>query len=291
MTLIVLGLCLISHMVVHGTVITINNNGSDSVNCCTSRNCPCSSLSSALHFIQSNTLINIISKSLTLYDIVEMGSGRNTSYLTNIKIIGNGVTIMCNNTGGVSCESCSDIIIRGITWYQCGRNDPMHPTTNIPALNFTTISNMTIHNCTFQCSSGCPLFTGHASGNITINESYFMANIFEASGHGYGCAGVHIFSERDNSISIYSSVFHSNGCSMSDTTDGCNHYAVYISLVQYDELLSVVIDSTEFSNNSHGCYLFMENTASVQLLNVSISNSSYHGILIYALDSNNFSYC
>ena len=145
-------LCLITH-VVYGTNITVNNNGSNSSSCCVCGACSCSSLSSALHHVSDNTVINITSESVTLHDIVGMGSGN----LNNITITGNGATIMCNNTGGVYCESCSNITIMGITWYQCGRNDPDYPAINIPVLNFTTGSNITICKCTFQSSSGCPI--------------------------------------------------------------------------------------------------------------------------------------
>ena len=90
--------------------------------------------------MSDNTVINIISESVTLHDIVGMGSGN----LNNITTTGNGATIMCNNTGGVYCESCSDITIMGITWYQCGRNDPFR------ALAFiNSSSEILIQDCTF----------------------------------------------------------------------------------------------------------------------------------------------
>ena len=50
----------------------------------------------------------------------------------NITITGNGAIIMCNNSGGMYCKSCSDVIIEGITWDQCG--DPN--VTHIPGITF-----------------------------------------------------------------------------------------------------------------------------------------------------------
>ena len=131
-------LCLITH-VACDVVITVNNNGSDSGTCCVNGTCPCSSLSSALHDVSNNTVINITSESVTLHDIVGMGSGS----LNNITIAGNGATIMFNNIGGVYCESCSNITVMGITWYQCGHN-------NSTALAFNNSSSeILIQDCTF----------------------------------------------------------------------------------------------------------------------------------------------
>ena len=73
-TIVTVWLCLITH-VACDVVITVNNNGSDSTNCCVNGTCPCSSLSSALHDVSDNTVINITSESVTLHDIVGMGSG------------------------------------------------------------------------------------------------------------------------------------------------------------------------------------------------------------------------
>ena len=98
---------------VSSKVITVNNNGNDSVECCVDGTCPCGSLHYALQHLTSNSTINITSESVTLNTTTPRGS------LNNITITGNGATIMCNNSGGVYCESCSDVIIEGITWDQC----------------------------------------------------------------------------------------------------------------------------------------------------------------------------
>ena len=65
-TVVTVWLCLITH-VACDVVITVNNNGSDSTNCCVNGICPCSSLSSALHNVSDNTVINITSESVTLH--------------------------------------------------------------------------------------------------------------------------------------------------------------------------------------------------------------------------------
>ena len=285
-TITIVWLCLIAHVVYGTTTITVNNNGSDEhkIECCRSNKCLCSSFSYALKHMQDHTVVNITSKIVTLNGTVGMGN------LNNITIIGNGATIMCNNTGGVYCESCSDIVIMGITWYQCGGNDPMHPSTQIPALNFTIVSNMNIHQCTFQNSLGCPVYIQYSSKNITIKDSYFVDNIFNASQDQFSCAGIYIRSRSSYmNIVINSCGFCNNGCDMSNTSNWCHHYGAIILIERYCELANVVIDSTDFSNNSAGLYLFSGYTESalVQLSNINVHNNTANGIIISASSSNN----
>ena len=46
---------------VSSKVITVNNNGNDSVECCVDGTCPCGSLHYALQHLTSNSTINITS--------------------------------------------------------------------------------------------------------------------------------------------------------------------------------------------------------------------------------------
>ena len=129
----------------HSKVITINSNhGSDNTKCCVKRKCVCSSLSTALLKIDSFTIINITSESVALNSTTTMGSGK----LTNITITGSNVTIMCNNSGSVYCESCDHVVIVRITWNRCG--DPNG--INIAGVTFNVTSNISLVNCTFQNS-------------------------------------------------------------------------------------------------------------------------------------------
>ena len=204
-TVVTVWLCLITHIACD-VLITVNNNGSDNDKCCVNGTCPCSSLSSALHNVSDNTVINITSESVTLHDIVGMGSGN----LSNITITGNGATIMCNNTGGVYCESCSDIIVMGITWYQCGCNDPEIPLTQTVALAFiNSSSRILIHNCTFQNSSGDHVHIQNAKRTIVINESYFITNVSDLCGYS---TGLYISYNAKTMITISKSRFDGSGC-------------------------------------------------------------------------------
>ena len=109
MMLIIISLIvLINSQRVHSKVIKINTTGgSDNTACCVDGECVCSSLSTALHHMTSNSVIIITSQSVTLEGHIKMRS----SELKNITITGNGATIMCNNSGGVYCEYCSSCMI------------------------------------------------------------------------------------------------------------------------------------------------------------------------------------
>ena len=268
-------LCLITH-VVCDVLITVNNSGSDNGTCCVNGTCLCSSLSSALCNVSDNTVINITSESVTLHGIVGMGSGN----LNNITITGNGATIMCNNTGGVYCESCSDITIMGITWYQCGRGDPEYLATQTPVIHFHTVSNMIISNCTFQSSLGCPVYINFATENITINDSYFMDTIFNSSYTEFNCGGLYIKSDTtDLNISIISSEFCTSEYGLSQIF---NHYGVIISLQHYCEVVNINVEGTEFSNNFCGLYVHSACTKStvLQLSKLNVYDNTAHGIVI-----------
>ena len=261
-------------------LITVNNNGSDNDKCCVNGTCPCSSLLSALHNVSDNTVINITSESVTLHDIVVMGSGN----LSHITITGNGATIMCNNTGGVYCESCSNITIMGITWYQCGRNDSNYPITQIPALAFTDVSSeICIQDCTFLSSSGCPVYFHNAKGNISITETKFMSNVFDfvfadnVSVNNIFCAGIYILSNAQIVVAIKNSTFDSNGWILNELSD---YFYLYSTVIySSSDISEFLLKNTNFSNNTHGLYLNAGvNNAVIKILNVNVHDNMGYGI-------------
>ena len=282
-TIVTVWLCLITH-VACDVVITVNNNGNDNDNCCVNGTCPCSSLSSALHNVSDNTVINITSESVTLHDIVGMGLGN----LNNVTITSNGATIMCNNTGGVYCKSCSDITIMGITWYQCGRNDLSH---QIPVLDFDNVSLLLlIQDCTFLNSFGCPVSIENATGNILIKGSKFVANVFNTanqSDNDFVCAGLYVASKVQMNLTIYDSSFNDNGCIQNASGNICRHCSAFIdnyyfTFSKYNYYF--LFENTSFSNNSNGlCIQTMVNNAMIQLFDVNVYSNTRHGIYI-ALD-------
>ena len=97
-----------------------------------------------------------------------MGSGK----LTNITITGSNVTIMCNNSGSVYCESCDNVTIEGITWDSCG-----DPNGTLAGMTFNGTSNVSLVNCTFQFSQITAVSLLQISHDISIKNCNFLSNI------------------------------------------------------------------------------------------------------------------
>ena len=263
-TVVTVWLCLISH-VACDVVITVNNNGDNSTNCCVYGTCPCSSLTSALHDVSDNTVINITSESVTLHDIVGMGSGN----LSNIIITGNGATIMCNNTGGVYCESCSDITIMGITWCQCGRND----STALAFINLS--SEILIQDCTFQ---NCPVYIQNSKGNVLIKESRFIIGVLD-----FSCKySTGLYISYDAKIIVVISNSNFDGSDSTDTALGCIcHGAMIEPSNDVFEINQFLFENTNISSYSVGLSLNTSGeNAVVKLLDVNVCDNRY-GIIIY----------
>ena len=155
-------------------IITINNEGSNEITCCTSKLCPCSSLDIALTYLKHNTVVNITSKQVTLDSHVVMGERNNNSRhrkLNNIFVYGNGAVVMCNYKGSVGCESCSNIVFEGITWDRCATSEYLYGITFVNAIDIT------VSMCTFQHFNSCigaAFFM--ASGFVTVTECQFLSN-------------------------------------------------------------------------------------------------------------------
>ncbi|XP_065919072.1 uncharacterized protein [Dysidea avara] len=230
------------------TVVTINNHGNYSTTCCVDGSCPCSSLSFALENLKSNSIVHITSESVTLNTITPMGSGN----LHNITITGNGATVKCNNSGSVYCKSCSDVIIEGITWEQCG--DPNKEET-VAGLYFAGAHNITIEGCTYHGSQVCALGISQVSSNIIIRNTNFSSNIIKKQPITDGCSGLLIYAANhaNSSITILDSSFVGNGYF------GHNNYSSYglFVFVLPESYPSLTINRTRFLSNSGGAYIYV----------------------------------
>ena len=152
---------------VHGKVITVNNNGTISSLCCRDGICVCNSLYMALTFTNNNTVINITSPAVSLNNIVLIGFDNGVAKnLNNITITSNGdATVMCHNTGTVFCAMCSNVIVKAITWDQCG--DINYPNTS--GITFLKASNVSIINCIFQNFVPCvAVEVSYSTGDINV---------------------------------------------------------------------------------------------------------------------------
>ena len=159
---------------IYGTIIDVHSAGNDSEDCLNGQ-MPCSSLDYALTHFQSDDYVNITSGIFSLSRTVVLHD------LNDIMIRGHmdgNTIVMCNNTGGVSCNNCSNIVIKGITWDQCG--DPNQQNCAYPnafgGLNFTNVTNLSINNCTLQNSRVRALSLYLVAGSINISNTQFLNN-------------------------------------------------------------------------------------------------------------------
>ena len=142
--LIPLMIILVSQNVQSKVIIVNTSEGNESTTCCVDGECPCSSLSIALQNMESDTTIIIMSKAIQVESDVMIGSGN----LNNITITSSITTITCTDIT-IYCETCSNIMISGITWIGCG----------------FILSNSSIFNCTLTDIDFL------VSGSISIEQS------------------------------------------------------------------------------------------------------------------------
>ena len=153
------------------------NNHSDTASsdsCCVYGNCSCPSLYYALSHLTSNVLFNIRT-SVKLFGSIILLDG-----LDNISIVGHDIMVHCNSNGGIHFNSCSNCVIKGITWEGCGATGSG---SDKPALHFYNSSSIDINNCVFHLSVGQALVLSAVSGDVTINYCNFVDNT-QYKGHG-----------------------------------------------------------------------------------------------------------
>ena len=266
-------------------VIVVNNNGS--AECCVKlngENCTCNSLSTALRYLENNTIVKITSEVVRLDNATVIGSGK---AVTNITIIGNKTTVMCNNTRSVFCTGCVDFVIKGITWDQCGNPNA---TDLKGGIYFYSSSNITIDNCTFQNSQTCAVYLYEISYNITIKNSYFISNGLRGNASADNvCGGLKIDTAATNTtIMISDSVFSDNG---NFTDRMCD--PVYGLIITNGIDLKLTISKTKFLSNSGGMYLNTNVDASdnVTLTELVVSHNRNEGINIEGLSTTKGTLC
>ena len=267
-------------LTVQCTVITINNGGTDSDQCCKQGVCPCYTLSYALQNLSDNTIINITS-STVLDTITQMGSGA----IQNITIVGNCVTISCNGEGAMLCESCNDITIEGIIWDNCGKH--VRSSLEYSGLHFTSITNLKINNCTFENSRTGGIALYNTSGVIKIEKTHFISNIMSLQNlHARIYAALLMFyNSQDLNVTIVDSNFINNGY-QTPTLNQQGNILVHGVAIQNSasspiENINVIIESTSFVGNPRGVYFnWRACTASLYASNLTITNSIEEGLFV-----------
>ena len=285
-------ICLITltSQLVYSKVITINiTSGNSSRECCTEERCMCVSLSVALHYIDSNTTINIISSPVILEESVKLGSGRTpgsdhtsgSGNLTNITITGSNVTIMCNNSGSVYCESCNNVIIEGITWDRCGSLDE----TNTAGVTFNGTSNVSLVNCIFQHSQRSAVNLLGVSDYVNVNHCSFLSNKILLPLNGFSYGGVlNISNYKSNYKFVYlnisDSYFYANGRALENVVTGGYSTARPILSVEGTGVWNVSFNKTTFSFNKGNLIgFFIYGNVSVQLRELDINNNNEGSLL------------
>ena len=247
---------------VDSKMITINTTGgSDSNECCAKGECPCSSLSTALQNITSNTVIKITSESVILHGNVMMGSGN----LTNISLIGSGATLTCNDSGGVQCEQCDNVIIEGITFDRCGYGNY---TNVVQGVKFNNGANVSFINCTFQNSEVVALYLANVYGNVVIDHCNFLSNerkanvLVDAGGLYVDCQPSHHIN-----VIIHGSIFYQNGFLQHELSE-FDGYGLRIG-DQHNkstESWNVIISQTNFSHNKIAAIMFLNANGKISFI-------------------------
>ena len=270
-----------------GKVITINtNNGNESNACCADGNCPCSSLSSALQSMTSNTVINITSEYVTIDKIVKMGSGQRN--LDDITISGNGATILCSNNASIVCDSCSNIIVKGITMDRCGDSGTRYTNAGLMLNSTTSIS---ISNCTFQNSNAVALGVYYFCDNIVIDKCNFLSNQRQTENdfaEAGGLGTVTLCNNQSINVVISRSIFYNNSNALTGHGFGLK---VEVGLGSVSKSWNVTISQTDFSQNFQVCSINIQNSDSsnVTLTEVLFTNntaSKFYSLSIYMSSKN-----
>ena len=202
---------------VYERVITVDVN-SNSSSCCRHGNCTFNSLEAALDCAnldceKRTVLVNVVSHNLVLESDV------NLSRCSHIKIAGLKYTnLHCENNATVSFVRCSEIVIEGISWDECGIPDI---SGNYGQLIFQYCSNVEITDCVFENSSGAGVSLVAVDGNIFMHNLFFLHNAGNGNGGGMSLSGLSNAYKYLN-VSITNSFFSNNTVSSSCAYQGCS---------------------------------------------------------------------
>ena len=283
-----------------GRLITVNTTAGNDTQGCIKGEYPCSSLDYVLSNVQSNDCVNITSDSVSLSMAVELNN------ISAITIRGQGNTIvMCNNNSRITCKSCSNVVVSGITWSGCG--DPANIVHGV--INLERIANLSIQGCTFQFSKSRALTIWTVSGLIEILDTQVINNanydtiycypdgkLFRCiTEHCSVIGGVRIQeSLAETNVRIVNCVFEHNGyfgevvnadyapynC-WSEIADGVGlFFNNNNSFLEYKPTFQVnlLIENSTFSSNrgrsGAGAYIITENPSAIMFVNTTFKDNS-----------------
>ena len=283
MNIVILWLCLVTvSQPVHSVVITVNNNGSNTIYCCTYGHCLCNSFSNALSSIRSNTVINITSPSVSLDTSAYIQNANNIKIMSN-----DGVTVLCNNVGVVLFKACSNVTFEAIIGDQCGNLNNL----NIAGITFDeSISNISIINCTFQQFKVCTsvsISKIDSEGSISVINSKFMSNAVSSASL---CSDdiystLLVSSSGGIDITIYNSLFYYNGNSYQGS--GSLNGSLAVSFGQNLMTQSILVKNSSFVSNGIRAVYIKDSAvqSNITFDDVNISDNRFG---IYALVATQF---
>ncbi|XP_065901387.1 uncharacterized protein [Dysidea avara] len=234
-------------------VITIDQSGSNILECCVDGNCSCSNLSLALTHIQDNTEIRITSD-IPLHHDVEFGN------ISSVIIIGyNNPTIMCDHQVGLVGNYIKQITIQNITWDKCN---------GIIMYGFTDTY---ITDCGFQCSTNFAL-TLNGFGSIHINGTSFSHN---NGGVDALAPSIIVYNSNFNDTIKYEALYVNTTTNVNLTIIDCsftNNSGYGVNIVGNRFTPNLLISSCNFTNNTNSSVVG-DNTDITLLHNVTFYNN------------------
>jgi len=209
--------------------------------------CFCSSLQSALGYLENNTIIMMNVNSTTFLSKVRL------KHYHNITITGYPyTTIQCNNTGCLQFEACRNTSLENVTFDKCGCKNDSQPAgitiQNSVKLNFK--------QCKFQNSLSTAVYLENVCGMVNFDYVSFWSNRKDALSNVTSTAGLEINNFKDvciiNDINLLS-IFITNSLFSNNHNVNCHNCAFAGALQIFAQMLnhlSITISNTVFTDNS-----------------------------------------
>ena len=250
-------------------VIMIDNDGvvwcsDQEAFMCLAKECYCNKLEGLFDGLKNGTLVNI-TDNMTLSSVIKLQS------INKFSIIGHNITIFCTNGGGLDLYSCTDFIMKGITWIRCG-------SSNIPVVAAEESYGITIQKCNFQHSIG---------QGLKIRFRYTKANNYVKFVNINHCNFINSNHYTDHGTAIYicCSLWHSMIININNSNFSYNKNASSIVAFQLVDSSHIYLNNSTFHKNQGiSVYLLESYTLHISGLVLFKDNVAAYGSGIYIMD-------
>ena len=216
---------------------------------CKGRNCYCKNLGHMVENATNNILANVSYKAV-LSSVIKL------EVIQNISILGNNdLTVICVDGGRLQIESCSNLIIEGVSWIGCG----------VLAINHS--GDVIVQHCSFQHSVGQAMRLSGVLGDVTISHCKFMNN------NHYSDHGIALYYSSNNPANVL-------------TIDNCDFsFNRHSKSVVYIRQSLIHFNNSIFHNNQ-GVSIYLSKYDSLYIHGEMISenNVAENGAGIYVID-------